>query len=47
MRYLALGLIGLLLVFGGTLHCLHYARWNTSLGSFTAELHDEQTPITG
>lgn len=30
-----------------TLPALHFARWNTSLGSFTAEIYDDQTPITG
>jgi cyclophilin family peptidyl-prolyl cis-trans isomerase len=28
------------------LNALHFARWSTSMGSFTAELYDEQTPIT-
>lgn len=35
-----------MLVLSGNARSLHFARWNTSLGSFTAELYDELTPIT-
>jgi len=36
----------LLAVCGG-LGALHFARWSTSMGSFTAEIYEQQTPITG
>lgn len=29
------------------IHGLHFARWDTSMGSFTAEIYEELMPITG
>ncbi len=36
----------LILLAAGNLSALHFARWSTSMGSFTAELYDQWVPIT-
>ncbi len=39
-------LILIILLAAGNLGALHFARWSTSLGSFTAEIYDQWVPIT-
>lgn len=36
----------LILLAAGSLGALHFARWSTSMGTFTAELYDQWVPIT-
>ncbi len=36
----------LILLLAGNLSALHFARWSTSMGSFTAEIYDQWVPIT-
>lgn len=36
----------LIIILAGNLAALHFARWSTSMGSFTAELYDQWVPIT-
>ena len=36
----------LMLLLAGNLSALHFARWSTSMGSFTAEIYDQWVPIT-
>lgn len=40
-------LILVMLFCSGGLQGLHFARWNTSMGDFTAEIYEQLVPITG
>ncbi len=41
-----MALLILIALFISSLSALHFARWDTNMGSFTAELYDELVPIT-
>ncbi len=44
--YAKVTLVLLVMFCVGNVSALHFARWDTSMGSFTAELYDDMVPIT-
>ncbi len=48
MKHFTICLLGaMLLIVPISLSARHFARWHTSMGTFTAEIYDELMPITG
>ena len=39
-------LVFVFILSAAALPALHFARWSTSMGSFTAHIYDQETPIT-
>ncbi|MGC9361750.1 MAG: peptidylprolyl isomerase, partial [Candidatus Syntrophosphaera sp.] len=46
-KYVMVFALCALLLGASGLQALHFARWNTSLGDFTAEIYEQLVPITG